>query len=268
MTHNYLRSFRELLLPVSGQRSPRFAFIAEGRFLAEQILHQAKVRVPWVPPLALYIKERWAPSGRHAVVLRSRFFMSLMGELMRSLLRELVSLNANRAPVDITFLGVDKQFDETWISLHQLASYSAAILYPNDVHQRTFHEVYRMGMPIFMPDSFGLFRAQRGANWGYTSYGGSLGAEFVAPGDEALMLLPHAPWWNSFNATPDVVATFQQFADWEQFPHVQRFASLPALLDALLTVDLDDISRGMRSFHAGLEAEALKISAFHMAELL
>merc|ERR1711933_49971 len=111
----------------------------------------------------------------------------------------------------------------------------------------------------------GLFRVQRGANWGYASYGGTLPEQLLASTGLAAAALPYPPWWNSFNATPDIVTTFMQFADWEQFPHVQRFASLPQLLDGLLTADLADLSAQMRGFHTRLEEEALKISALHVA---
>lgn len=269
--HTYLSRFRALLTaPASAVQGQQLIFIAEGRFLAEQVFYQVRERVPWVPPLALYVTDKWHGQGRHgqsrsAVVLRSRFFVSLMGELLRCLLREVVSLNAGMP--EVTFLGTDKQFDEQWMTMEQIASYSAAVLYPNDLHQRTFHEVYRMGVPLFMPDASGLFRAQRGANWGYSSYGGVLPDQLLGP-TAAASALPYAPWWNSFNATPEVVISLQQFADWEQFPHVQRFGSLPGLLSGLLAANLAEISSQMRVYHAHLEEEALKISASHLVGML
>jgi hypothetical protein len=39
---------------------------------------------------------------------------------------------------------------------------------------------------------------------------------------------PFPPWWNSFNATPEVVTYWAQFADWEQMPHIQRSSLVPA----------------------------------------
>ena len=96
--HRYLQGIPSLL------RKPQMSFLAEGRFLAEQIQYQVGVRVSWVPPLALYINEgSWAAHGksvRQVVVLRSRFFVSLMGELLRSLLREIVALNYEKYPLD------------------------------------------------------------------------------------------------------------------------------------------------------------------------
>merc|ERR1719276_554701 len=108
------------------------------------------------------------------------------------------------------------------------------------MHQRTFHEVYRMAMPVFVPDALGLYRVQRSSNWGYSSYG-----VHEAQGSASRP----EPWWNSFRAMPDVVVYHQQNADWEQLPHVQRFASVPGLLHKLQTTDLADVSNCMAHFH-------------------
>ncbi|CAE8605566.1 unnamed protein product, partial [Polarella glacialis] len=110
---SYLRAVRKLLLQsntdADGPDRSRLAFIAEGRFLAEQIRWQVGVEVPWAPPLALYAERgQWKGSEglqsanwlRRAVILRSRYFTSLMGELLRSLLRELISLNAPALPLE------------------------------------------------------------------------------------------------------------------------------------------------------------------------
>lgn len=277
--HRYLRTTQRLIGGVVGttdgrpidnsglaESRKRLVFVAEGRFLAEQIRRQVQVEVPWMPPLALYTQGRWAGgSRRNALVLRSRFFITLMGELMRSLLREVASING--VAMEVTFLGADNQFDEQWVTLEEIASYGAAVLYPNDVHQRTFHEVYVMGVPLFVPDALGLYRAQRAANWGYASYGcapmprseAELDAtELLAkPGNEPASGASAEPWWNSFGASPEVVVPFQQLADWEQLPYVQRFGSVPGLLDAVATANLQLISQRMIAFHRQLSEDAL-----------
>eukprot|EP00929_Paragymnodinium_shiwhaense_P102852 TRINITY_DN66074_c0_g2_i1.p1 TRINITY_DN66074_c0_g2~~TRINITY_DN66074_c0_g2_i1.p1 ORF type:complete len:586 (+),score=81.04 TRINITY_DN66074_c0_g2_i1:89-1759(+) len=262
----YLSLVRNLLLGQAQAKrddhaGSRFALLAEGRFLSEQIDQQVAVRVQWVPPLALYITSHWsAGTRRNALVLRSRFFVTLMGELLRSLMREVASINNLFS--EITFLGKDNQFDEQWLSLEQMAGYGAAVLYPNDIHQRTFHEVYKMGVPLLMPDVLGMYRLQRLANWGYTSYGGRL------QDVEAASMSSMKPWWDSFKATPDgPPAVFQRMADWEQMPHVQRFQSVPALLDKLQTIDLSSISRSMISFHKRLTQKSLGIIATSLSSL-
>eukprot|EP00931_Biecheleriopsis_adriatica_P004393 TRINITY_DN106071_c0_g1_i1.p1 TRINITY_DN106071_c0_g1~~TRINITY_DN106071_c0_g1_i1.p1 ORF type:complete len:1542 (+),score=306.10 TRINITY_DN106071_c0_g1_i1:15-4640(+) len=268
---SYLRAVRQLLRGSTGKDHPsHVAFVAEGRFLAEQIKHQVGVEVPWAPPLALYAQQgNWrggdAERGRvrRAVVLRSRFFVSLMGELLRSLLRELVSINFPQHPMEVTFLGADNQFDEQWLSLQQIAGFDGAVLWPNDLHQRTFHEAYRMGMPLFMPDAFGLFRAQRMSNWGYASYGGRL-VDLESSSDSQQF----PPWWNSFNATPEVVVHLQNFADWEQMPHIQRFASLPSLITAFRSADLSKISSDMLVFHKRICREAIELASQQMLAVL
>ena len=251
--HGYLQGIRSLLTI-----RPHMSFLAEGRFLAEQIQYQVGVQVSWVPPLALYINEgSWRGSEtklssvRQIVVLRSRFFVSLMGELLRSLLREIVSLNFQQYPLEVIFLGQDKQFEEQWLSLQQLAGFDVAILWPNDLHQRTFHEVYRMGMPLLMPDADGLYRSQKMSNWGYASYGARLELS------EDTYRHPFPPWWNSFNATPEVVNYWERFADWQQMPHVQRFSSLPGLVVQTLKLDLHKTSMDMLAFHRQLCKDAL-----------
>lgn len=261
----YLFAARELLLG-----GGRVVLFAEGAFMAKQIEYQVEVAVPWLPPLALYVPERQVPTSEplvRALVLRSKYFVTLAGEFMRCLLRELGSLNSGRVP-NITFLGKDNQFDEQWLSLEQIAGYGAAILYPNDLHQRTFHELYAMGMPIFMPDSLGLYRVQRVASWGRPSYSASLRAAGPKGPDEDAGNEAPEPWWNAYTARPEVVAQFLPWSDWEQFPLVQRFPSLPGLLDALLEVDLPLLAKQMLAFRDRLRAEALTALARPMLNAL
>eukprot|EP00913_Durusdinium_trenchii_P034870 g32618.t1 len=249
VAQSYLMAVRMLLL---GRE--QLSFLAEGRFLAEQIHYQVGVRVSWAPPLALYTPGAALSSTRsgtrRAVVLRSRFFVSLMGELLRSLLREVVALNVEQYPLEVIFLGKDKQFEEQWLSLKQLADFDLAILWPNDLHQRTFHEVYRMAMPLLMPDAEGLFRAQKMCNWGYASYGARL-----AQLPESTH--PFEPWWNSWSSSPQLVSYWERFSDWQQMPHVQRFASLPGLVVLSLQLDLEQITAEMSDFHRRLCEQTL-----------
>ncbi|CAE7362411.1 unnamed protein product [Symbiodinium necroappetens] len=265
LAQRYLQLARNLLL-----NNQNLVFMAEGRFLAEQVRDQVRVEVPWVPPLGLYTAAgSWQGgqpgSTRRAVVLRSRFFVSLRGELLRSLLREIVSINFPRYPLEVVFLGKDNQFDEQWLSLQQLASFDAAILWPNDLHQRTFHEAYRMAIPLLMPDSASLFRAQRMSNWGYASYGASTVG--LDAGGSSSPRHPFPPWWNSFNATPDVIGYWVQFADWEQLPHIQRFATLPGLIVQAATMNLQQISKSMLEHHVQVAKAALDLVSEKLALL-
>merc|ERR1712187_887268 len=119
-----------------------------------------------------------------------------------------------------------------------------------------------MGMPLFVPDAVSLYRVQRAANWGYSSYGGGLlDHEHIHTACKDPVCLwsntSLKPWWNSFNETPEVVIHFQQYSDWEQLPHVQRFASIPGLLDALLSIDLQQVSERMIAFHRDLSNSVL-----------
>ena len=153
----------------------------------------------------------------------------------------------------MVFLGKDRQFEEQWLSLQQLAGFDAAILWPNDLHQRTFHEVYRMGMPLLMPDANGLYRSQKMSNWGYSSYGARL------PTLEEDRRHPFPPWWNSFEAAPEIVNYWERFADWQQMPHVQRFSSLPGLVVQTLRLDLVKTSNEMQQFHRQLCKDSLDL---------
>ncbi|CAK9033388.1 unnamed protein product [Durusdinium trenchii] len=260
VAQSYLMAVRMLLL---GRE--QLSFLAEGRFLAEQIHYQVGVRVSWAPPLALYTPGAALSSTRsgtrRAVVLRSRFFVSLMGELLRSLLREVVALNVEQYPLEVIFLGKDKQFEEQWLSLKQLADFDLAILWPNDLHQRTFHEVYRMAMPLLMPDAEGLFRAQKMCNWGYASYGARL-----AQLPESTH--PFEPWWNSWSSSPQLVSYWERFSDWQQMPHVQRFASLPGLVVLSLQLDLEQITAEMSDFHRRLCEQTLGLVSKQLSPFL
>eukprot|EP00928_Gymnodinium_smaydae_P089412 TRINITY_DN73380_c0_g1_i1.p1 TRINITY_DN73380_c0_g1~~TRINITY_DN73380_c0_g1_i1.p1 ORF type:complete len:1080 (-),score=144.82 TRINITY_DN73380_c0_g1_i1:11-3148(-) len=272
---SYFATTRSLLLDASR----RFALLAEGSFLATQIERQVKVRVPWVPPLAMYAEHlRWRPDGkRGALMVRSRFFITLMGEALRSLLREIASING--IAEEVTFLGKDNQFDAQWLALEQFADYKAAIVYPNDLHQRTFHELYQIGVPLLVPDPYGLYRAQRVSNWGYASYGTRTdqGKASANPASAVYFGFPaveHAavePWWDSFHAPPfpdGAPLVFQQAADWEQFPHVLRFESVPDLLARLRTLPSAEVSAKMRTYHDSLTASCLKAVAATVLAIL
>eukprot|EP00931_Biecheleriopsis_adriatica_P087473 TRINITY_DN61937_c0_g1_i1.p1 TRINITY_DN61937_c0_g1~~TRINITY_DN61937_c0_g1_i1.p1 ORF type:complete len:963 (+),score=152.03 TRINITY_DN61937_c0_g1_i1:58-2889(+) len=243
---SYLWSLRRLLLA----ESPKgLSFVAEGPFLSEQVYFQLGVRVPWAPPLALYVERGGWKGGNHrlrqALVLRSRFFNTLTGEHWSSLSRETISISGQ--PLNMTFVG----WQERWLSLEVMAGYSAAVLWPNDLHQRTFHEVYRMGMPLFLPGDVWLYRLQLNVNWGYSSYAGRL----PLPIEESF----HEPWWNAYSETISKVMFWQQFADWQQLPHVQRFTSIPDLLQQLLTADLEVINKMMLVFHETLVGDTLTL---------
>eukprot|EP00929_Paragymnodinium_shiwhaense_P043367 TRINITY_DN22304_c0_g2_i3.p1 TRINITY_DN22304_c0_g2~~TRINITY_DN22304_c0_g2_i3.p1 ORF type:complete len:381 (+),score=37.13 TRINITY_DN22304_c0_g2_i3:939-2081(+) len=268
----YFATARSLLVADGTPR--RLELLAEGSFLARQMEQQLGegLTIQWVPPLALYTKQVWLGTKRHnALILRSRFFLTLMGELMRSLLREVASIN--NVLTDLTLLGADNQFDEQWLSMEQIASYGAAVLYPNDIHQRTFHEVYKMGVPLMVPDELGLYRLQRVSNWGYTSYGGSLSRKTKAK--QRASAIDQDPtnsmdaWWNSFQAAPEAAPLyFQQLADWHRMPHVMRFSSVPDFFAQLQAADLTATSQSMRGFHQKLTAQALGIAAGRLKRLL
>ncbi|CAJ1330337.1 unnamed protein product, partial [Effrenium voratum] len=245
---SYLTSVQQLL-----QRRGKFALVAEGRFLQEQIAYQVGVLPSWAPPLALYAPLGTARARSGAVLaLRSRFFSTLMGEHWCALFREL----ALGAGLEVSLLG----FQETqWLSLESIAGYRAAVLLPNDLHQRTFHELFRMAMPLFLPDALGMYRLQRAANWGYASYGGRL------PG--MVSRHPFPPWWCTYRALPETVLYWQQFADWEQ-AHVQRFGSLPQLVLDLSELDLAEVSSKMMEKHAEVHQWALQVLSQEIARLL
>lgn len=53
---------------------------------------------------------------------------------------------------------------------------------------------------------------------------------------------PFEPWWNSWSSSPQLVSYWERFSDWQQMPHVQRFASLPGLVVLSLQLDLEQIT--------------------------
>merc|ERR1712150_36893 len=139
-------------------------------------------------------------------------------------------------------------WQQSWMTLKAMGGYSAAVFWPNDLHQRTFHEVYRMGMPLFVPDALTLYRMQRTVNWGYSSYACRLpesmyDEQSMGLADSARSHNGYDPWWDSYSESASKVLYWQRFADWEQMPAVQRFASIPALLQHLVSIDFEAISR-------------------------
>jgi len=124
--------------------------------------------------------------------------------------------------------------------------YKAGILFPNDLTQRTFHELYRMHLPLFVPSDDWLLRIQEHSNWGYRSYGArtnyTTGEKF--------------PWW-ARDAPPDHVMYYMPLADWNNFPHILRFDSV-AHFFTFSDDDILDASTRMAAFYGDYQKRALR----------
>lgn len=146
----------------------------------------------------------------------------------------------------------DKQFST-------FAQFRAVILWAYDMDLITFYEFYSMNMPIFMPSHLSKYVFQQD----HMHYNG----RWTSRKSDANV----APMWpptasvSPFNETSlDAVRLIVGFSDYFRFPEVQYFASIPHLLEKLLSANFFEIVQAMFRFNQ----ESLVESANSWSSLL
>eukprot|EP00397_Hematodinium_sp_SG-2012_P003537 GEMP01003545.1.p1 GENE.GEMP01003545.1~~GEMP01003545.1.p1 ORF type:complete len:1146 (+),score=225.25 GEMP01003545.1:62-3499(+) len=219
--------------------SPATVLLAEGHFLAEQLRQMVDISVPTIPPLAMYVNATYVGDvGAPTFVIRTRFHNSVNGIMCRRLFELMGVLNG----MEFKFVGTSRR-DVRYYKYDDLAKYKSVILFPNDLTQRTFHEIYRMHIPLFIPDDKWLSRLQVHSNWGYRSYGANTNYT------QRLAANGHPPfaWW-ARDALTDHVMYYMPLADWNNFPHILRFRGV-AHFFTFSDAQILEASARMGAFH-------------------
>jgi hypothetical protein len=141
-----------------------------------------------------------------------------------------------------------------------LASHKAFIILPYQVSFMLFFELYRMGIPMFVPGPKLLSRWHLKRNilhertWasarGARSYHSAIGRN---PASKSSMLLDP-----NDDTSYDAIYEWVQLADFYQFPHVQQFESLGHLMKLLSSVDLPAVSADMMEYNNKQKASIVK----------
>lgn len=128
-----------------------------------------------------------------------------------------------------------------------LASHRGIIHIPYQVSMVSLTEQYRMNIPLFFPSLDLLtkwhvkYQVVRQRTW--NGYMMRQSSKSGIPG-----LFSKVPDPNN-DMDEDAVHYWLNFADFYQWPHVIYFDSVDDLVDKMMTVDLDEISRRMRQFN-------------------
>eukprot|EP00438_Fugacium_kawagutii_P024939 Skav213196 [mRNA] locus=scaffold2826:292404:294158:+ [translate_table: standard] len=208
--------------------------------LAEQIAFQAKgaTDLPVVHPHARFTQAVYTPTRLNDALLvsRTKFLWVTFGCALRRFMGEAY-------PIKFTVANSDSK-----LSFREMAAHRAVVIIPWEHALMAFFEFYSMSIPLLMPDASWCYRLMFDAE-------GNLGSTLPLYWDVS----PECDFQVGCNPThpypPFAFQTFQsrrywyQYSSLAQFPHIQRFVSIPDLLDRLLQIDLAQISAAMKAFH-------------------
>eukprot|EP00928_Gymnodinium_smaydae_P087706 TRINITY_DN71937_c0_g1_i1.p1 TRINITY_DN71937_c0_g1~~TRINITY_DN71937_c0_g1_i1.p1 ORF type:complete len:715 (-),score=116.06 TRINITY_DN71937_c0_g1_i1:45-1877(-) len=257
-------SLRHMVAQSSG-----VAMIACERFASVQASLQLGIPPPAVHRrLGLYAEAHaWRAYGeggrpREVLVMRSMLWTRLPGLYFRALLDAF--LNENRKWLRLT-LAFASDFTEGLLPYSEMVAYRCAVLVPNDLTMASFVEAYTMGIPLFMPTDEWLYRLQKSVPYGFMVNDGRLPVPHISSsiadvadvGDHETSSAVLEPFWKERLRSPANVLHWLGISDFSTWPHSQRFSSIPELLRALITADLQAVSSGMREWLAQGKEEFL-----------
>mmetsp|Transcript_177889 Transcript_177889/g.564473 ORF Transcript_177889/g.564473 Transcript_177889/m.564473 type:complete len:636 (+) Transcript_177889:59-1966(+) len=218
----------------------------------------AGVAVPHVRPHAaqlrgLYEPPANAPEKLRALVLRSTWIQSPMGESFRAVLAKVLRANSLEGRLEVDWLLSGKFYE-----YEDIARFHAAVFLPEQPDKLTFWEQYEMSMPLWLPTADFWVRIHAIGEHRYSVFAhlweadlpeGAAAAEacgLPAPlflRSETLHELPRAD-------SPVTAALWFYLTDHVHFPHLQLFGSAAELVSGLLSADLAGMSRKMDAFNA------------------
>jgi len=234
-------------MTMARRQSVRFA--VSDSFL--QMQYEYQVGGPPLPAIrthALYTGATHYPERRQEVLVLDRphdcVLMCVLQHLMEptviapeSSLREgILRFAHGRYPFSfLTRSLTDKQFAT-------FAQFRAVVLFPYDMDLLTFYEFYSMTMPVFMPSHISKYLFQQN----HMNYDGQWAARRHAEGQ----FWPRESGLSPFDeSSVDAAHLIVSFTDYVRFPEIQFFASIPHLLDMLLSADFNRIVQGMTRFN-------------------
>lgn len=244
---------------------PPTVLIVANWVLAAQFALQVRLHVPVQRPHGLYVNQSYspilAPNG-HSLVLVSRMGQwarqsgIALVQLMWAFIQEERKASQSGFPFELVFLSIRLRGVEPilHVTYAELSQFHACIFWPWDVMMLLFNELYTMTTPLLVPDRHWLHTHMIHAlkhtvmNWWH------LRADTVAgvmPTSAAEPFpLPHDPWIDKQQESGLLSAAYWlQLTDFEQFPHVTRFHSLPNMLQELKALDVTRVRAGMRALN-------------------
>jgi hypothetical protein len=223
-------------------KADRAVVAANNRYDQAYVEHFTGVRPLYLPTLANYITARYRPLPTKPVLLARSHHV-----LGRQLLTEL-KLHARSQSPPLSVSSIEEYYPGNagggGYEYSQLASHPAIVVVPYTKSTMTFFELYRIGIPIFVPSLKLLTR------WELQRH---VMSERVywrhAPSP---LLTPSTPNPNSLS-DPAAIEHWVQLSDPYVYPHVQYFDSAEDLAVKLSQADLPRISSRMRRHSAEMQ---------------
>mmetsp|Transcript_33873 Transcript_33873/g.88149 ORF Transcript_33873/g.88149 Transcript_33873/m.88149 type:complete len:521 (+) Transcript_33873:545-2107(+) len=225
--------------------------------------YSGAMKLPVVRTEALYWP-KFAPDLRRGVfIARTRFWLSYSGQHAINLFYKLIQANG----LSDTMLEARFTSPREFVEYHEIVTHQAAVLFPISEYVMIFDELYTLGMPLFMPTKEWLVRV-----WRPSSYM-SLDARTFYPEarvPKALQLekegvvapyFPMLPFATAIKLDPDEFRVYYFWYDtcpFAYYPHIQKFASIPDLIDQLLRLDAarrQELTTQMRQYVASVQGE-------------
>lgn len=253
--------------------SPNTAIAAKNRLVAEQIHEQTGIRPEYVPLVMLHTKGiTYQPASSEVLVFKcSHPAWPHFKHLLKRAAGDHSSL-----------LFHDEALGRQGpLSYRQMASFRAVVVMPHVPNSCSFHDVYAMSIPTYMPAEPYIYNWMWSFSDPYAGPRGDPRKRSVAPEHlraanrtvkemHAFPVFPHID-----EPVPNTGAAARsywfQYSDYAMLPAIQRFRSAAHLLrslDDLSDANARKLSEEMRSSHASRVAEVVRWTACTMDVLV
>eukprot|EP00435_Cladocopium_sp_Y103_P008147 s621_g2.t1 len=239
------------------------AMIAQSPYLAASIEYHTGRQIATVRPLANYLDVKYRPNSSTILVLCARTRL-MMSHSCRGLFRE--GQHRLKRGLHLRLPPGDRDVVHGY-SFEEVARFSATVLIPWNIAVTTFHELYAMNMPLFVPDCLWLARL-----WPkqMTSYGRSHPNlhQQLRPSPRGSSHPTPYPSLDHLEDFPTMLYWAHGYAFLEM-PGVQTFVSIPQLLWSLNSgaYDLEKMSQEMKEETSKAAQEVIPFWAALMEEL-
>ena len=219
---------------VAMSKAPRAVLAANNRYDQAYVEHFTGVRPLYLPTLANYMTARYLPiPGQPVLVARSHH------ELGRQLLRDLRKAAKGHPGLHVS--SIEEAYPGNaaggGYEYTQLASHPAVIVVPYTKSTMTFFELYRMGIPIFVPSLALLVRWEQQRH--------IMSERVYWKQTPSPLLKPSTPDPNSLQDRA-ALEHWLRLCDYYVYPHVQYFESADDLAAKLASADFAAIAAKMR----------------------
>ena len=242
------RALNGLLVNIS--RSAHGLVAANNLYDAKYIEYFTGIPPYVVPNFVAYIRDSYRPTRKQFLVApihSTELYEKLFGEFDSIIMRR---------HLDLVLYPLRQLYPQYRFS--DLAAHPAVVYIPYQVSMISLTEQYRMNIPLFFPTldllakwhvehgvvrqrTWAAYREQRSSR---SVLRGVVGSDVPDPNDDV---------------DEAAVRHWLRYADFYQWPHIIYYESVEDLVDKMVTVDLDEISRRMREYNKRMRDEIKKI---------